>query len=283
MDVVIIGAGPLGGAVAHALAQRDVVREVLLVDPAGSVASGKALDILQSSSVERFAARVAGTNDLQAARAAHVLVMADSAAGDGGEWQGEPGLALLRQAIDSDRRPSIVCAGAAQRWLVDRGVRELGLPRDRIVGSAPAALASAIRALVALHTNTSPAEVWLSLTGLPPDRTVIGWSGATIGGQPVECVLTASEIARFDARARHLWPPGPYALAAAAAGVVAGFVAGSRRTWSCFMALDRELGARGGTIAVPIRFDRGRRARIELPSLSAHERVQLESARQAST
>ena len=58
--VAIIGAGPLGGALAHALAARARVGEVRLIDPEGRVAEGKALDILQSSPVEQFNTRVTG-------------------------------------------------------------------------------------------------------------------------------------------------------------------------------------------------------------------------------
>ena len=48
MTVCILGAGELGGAVAHALARGERVRRVLLIDEAGSIASGKALDIQQA-------------------------------------------------------------------------------------------------------------------------------------------------------------------------------------------------------------------------------------------
>jgi malate dehydrogenase len=280
MEVAIIGAGALGGAVAHALAQRDVARVIRIIDPSGTVGVGKALDILQSSAIDGFATRVVGANDVSAAAGAKVVVLADAAAG--GELQGESGLALVRQLLGAGTPTSLVCAGASQRWLVDRAVRELGVPRHRAVGSAPAALASALRALLALHAGTSPAEVSLSVSGLPPAHLVVSWTHATIGARPVSEILSANELAKFEARARHLWPPGPYALAAAATGIVQGFLSGSCRTWSCFMALHDELGGRGGTIAVPVRFDRSQLPRVEVPVLSTHERVQLESARAAS-
>src|SRR5262245_3871780 len=46
-EVAIVGAGELGGAVAHVLARRDAVRSIVLADESGRVAAGKALDIAQ--------------------------------------------------------------------------------------------------------------------------------------------------------------------------------------------------------------------------------------------
>ena len=69
--VAVVGAGPLGGAIAQTLALRNRVQEVRLIDSHASVAQGKALDILQSAPVERF------TTNLTAAQTVH------SAAGAG--------------------------------------------------------------------------------------------------------------------------------------------------------------------------------------------------------
>ena len=74
--VVILGAGELGGALAHKLAARDRVRSVCLVDAAKGVAAAKALDIRQAGPIERFGTRVmAGT--LDAVVGAGVVVVAD--------------------------------------------------------------------------------------------------------------------------------------------------------------------------------------------------------------
>ena len=43
--VAILGAGDLGGALARTLATRDAVSHIVLIDEAGAVAAGKALDI----------------------------------------------------------------------------------------------------------------------------------------------------------------------------------------------------------------------------------------------
>ena len=57
-DVAILGAGSLGGTLAHALAARGRVRDVCLIDAGGRVAEGKALDITQAAPIEGFSTRV---------------------------------------------------------------------------------------------------------------------------------------------------------------------------------------------------------------------------------
>src|SRR5678815_68759 len=86
--VCIIGAGELGGAVADALARRERVARVLLVDDAGSIASGKALDIQQSGAID-------GTNDLTRVTGCAVCVLADRSGRPSTEWQGDEALALI--------------------------------------------------------------------------------------------------------------------------------------------------------------------------------------------
>ena len=65
----------------------------------------------------------------------------------------EDGLLLLKRIAQLGARSVIVCAGASQRPLVERGVRELGFARERLWGSAPEALAAAVRAIVAVESG----------------------------------------------------------------------------------------------------------------------------------
>src|SRR3954471_24888674 len=93
--IAIIGAGPIGGSIAHKLAGRDRVSEVRLIDPEERIAQGKALDIQQSAPVEGFRTRITATTSIAAAAGAGAIVIADAAGG--AEHSGDAGLALLRQ------------------------------------------------------------------------------------------------------------------------------------------------------------------------------------------
>src|SRR3954463_1416600 len=98
--VAIIGAGPVGGALARTLARRSGVAEVRLIDPEGRIAEGKALDILQSAPVERWNTRVSAATTLTAAAGADVIVLADMVAT--GEIAADAGLTVVRQIARMD-------------------------------------------------------------------------------------------------------------------------------------------------------------------------------------
>ena len=275
-QVVIAGAGPLGGELAFQLARCDVTDSILLVDEAGSVAAGKALDIMQAGAVESFATRVAGAAELVAITTAPIVVLADRWAA--GEWQGEDGVGLLKRLSRAGATKLIVAAGATQQEIVERGVRELKIDRRHILGSAPEALAAAVRALTALEANRSPKDVALTVLGRPPQHVVIPWDGATIAGLPALRILDEPTRRRIDDRARLLWPPGPMTLAAAAAKAVIAALGGSRQSMTATMAADAAMGMRARAVALPVVLGPAGVTPIELPTLSAHDRVALDNA-----
>jgi len=275
-EVAIVGAGELGGLVAHVLARRDAVESIRLIDENGRVAQGKALDIAQAAPLERFATRVSGSTDLYAAAGAEVVVVADRAGG--GEWSGEEGLTLIRRLGGLAPRAVVVCAGASQRELVERGARELGLPRTRLLGSAPEALVAAARAIIALEQHVSPADVALTVLGVPPARIMIAWEGGAIGGVAITRVLTDPVRRRLTEKIAALWPTGPYTLASAAGKVVEILAGVSRQTAICFVAPADAAGVRMRAGAMPVKLGPTGLVDIVLPDLSPGERVALDNA-----
>ena len=276
--IAIVGAGPIGGAVAQRLAARDRVREVRLIDDLGegSVARGKALDLMQSAPLERFSTIVTSAAQIEAGVGAEALVVADSA-GNGAEHAGEGGLALVRRLVHAGLSAPIVFAGAMQRDLMSKCVAELHLPRARVIGSAPLALESALRAMVGLALDGSGVEVSLRLVGVPPRSIVVAWEESTASGQPVRSVLPAHVIAGLTARAPGLWPPGPYSLASAAARVAEAVGVGSRRRFTCFVAMD-DGPTRTAVTAMPVEIGSGGIERIDTPALTRQEMTQLQNA-----
>ncbi|MBI3263800.1 MAG: hypothetical protein HYZ58_11710 [Acidobacteria bacterium] len=274
--LAILGAGDLGAALASTLARRQWPGEIILVDDASSIAAGKALDILESAPVDGSDTRLTGTADDDRVANADIVAIADRTTG--GEWNGEGGLARLRRVVSLAPGGLIVCAGASQAGLMETAARELKLDRRRLVGSAPAALEAAARAVTAAEINAAATEVALFVVGMPPRRMSIAWSGATLHGQPIAAFLDAHRIARIDARLPALWPPGPYALASAASRVCEGLARGSRRLHTSFLVLDGELGPRGRVVALPVRIGVRGVSEVLVPPLSVHERVRLENA-----
>ena len=275
--VAIIGAGDLGGATAQALAARDRVTRVLLIDAAGKVAAGKALDIRQSGAVDGFHCRVDSTDDFTAVTGASACVIADRFGPPAAEWPADDALAMLRRMLQYSSGAPLIFGGAAQAQVMLRAGRELGIDRNRLIGIAPEAFASAVRAIVAVEARCSPGEVMLSVLGMPPEF-VVPWSEASIGGYALERVLSQVQLTRIDARARKLWPPGPYTLGVAAARAAEAVVTSSRRTFSVATMLGGEFGVRNRIGALPVRLSTRGIAEVRVPDLNTRERVQLETA-----
>jgi malate/lactate dehydrogenase len=152
------------------------------------------------------------------------------------------------------------------------------MPRTRIVGSAPEALVSAARAMVALEIDASPRDVSISVLGVPPKQTVIVWEDATVSGLALARTISEPARARLTARIGALWPVGPYALASAAAKVIGHILGNSRGLTTCFVAPDDATGIRMRTAALPIRLGPSGISEVVWPSLSVSERVALDNA-----
>ncbi|MEO6212567.1 MAG: hypothetical protein ABIP65_02965 [Vicinamibacterales bacterium] len=270
--IAIIGAGPIGSTLAHTLAARSRVREIRLIDAETRIAQGKALDIQQSGPVENFSTTVVGVDSLHAAAGADVVVIADAASGTA-EHTGDAGLALLRQIDAAGVSAPFVFAGASQRQLMKRCITELDLPAARIIGTAPFALESAVRAMCGVIADCSAVEVSLALAGVPPTHAVVAWQEGTVSGQPLTSRLAPHDISALAARIPGLWPPGPYALGSAAARVTEALVAGSRKRFSCFVDYGR-----GTIVAVPVELGMGGVRRIIEPALTTLERTAFDNS-----
>jgi len=276
--ICIIGAGDIAGAAAHALARGERVSRVLLIDADGKVAAGKALDIQQSGAVDLFHVRLDGTDDVSRVAGCAAVIVADRFGRPSAEWRGEDGLTMMRRLTSFAGDAPIVFAGAMQAELLRISAREAHIPRNRLVGSATEALVSAVRAMVAMEARCSPTEVDLTVLGTPPSGFVVPWSEASIGGYSLERVLSQVELARIEARAARLWPPGPFALGLAAARVTEGLVRHSRRACSVLMVLGGEFGVRGRVGAMPVNLSPMGIANTRVPTLNTRERVRLETA-----
>jgi malate dehydrogenase len=277
--VAIIGAGDVGAAAAQAMAVRERVRRIVLIDAAAKVAEGKALDIQQSGAVDGFRTTLAATHDLTSVTGAAVCVIADRVGAAVAEWQGEDGLAMLGRLVPYLSGAPIVFAGAEQAELMLRASREAGIARQQLIGSAPEAFASAVRAIVALEARCSPNEVMVAALGPPP--FVIPWSEASIGGYALERVLSQVQIAHVQGRVNRLWPPGPYTLGAAAARVAEALVTSSRHRFCALTLLGGQFGIRDRIAAMPVLLSSEGIADVQTPLLNPRERVLLETSLQS--
>ena len=270
LTVAILGAGPIGAAVAHKLAERGRCREIRLIDAQVDVASGKALDIMQSGPVAHFDTRLTASADPLAATGADAIVIADDVAS--GEWKGETGLARVQQLARAGTKAPFVFAGPNQVPLMEAAHVELKVPADRLVGTAASGLVGAVCAITSVEFGLNGVE--LAITGRPPEF-VVGWSSAAVAGTLVTDRIPAHRLLAISQSIRKLWPPAAQAIAAPTAQIVEGLVMGSRKLHQALAILDGEFGATRVAAVLPLRLGHGRILDRVVPSLSPQERTQV--------
>jgi malate dehydrogenase len=276
--IAIVGAGDIGGACVQALAARDRVSHIVVIDAAVKAAAGKALDIQQAGAIAGFHTRLDASADESHLVGCTAVVIADRFAPSSPEWQGEEGLAFIKRLAALTAEVPIVFAGTNQAALIDASSREGQIPARRLIGSSTEALASAVRGMVALEAGCAPDEVSIAVLGTPSASFVFPWSDASIAGYALERVLSQVQLRRIEARVARLWPLGPYALGAAAAHVVDALLAASRRSYNVLTVLGGEFGVRNRVGTVPALLSASGIVHTRVPALNTRERVQLETA-----
>lgn len=249
--VAILGAGPLGGALAYALASRGRFDEVRLIDPEKTLAAGKALDILQAGPVDGSSTRVTGGASMEEASGAWVAILADPI---------DPAplthlAALHRQSPGA----LIVCADAGHGVVMSRAVATGAVAPDRLLGAAPFAVASAARALIALDVDLSPSLIQVGVNaGSTPGTCVIDWSRTAVEGIAADTALPRERQRRLEQRLAAVLPAGPLTLATAAATLAEAAWFGARPAFPCWWVTD---GGAGAPRVDVLRFAPGGRAR----------------------
>jgi malate/lactate dehydrogenase len=118
----------------------------------------------------------------------------------------------------------------------------------------------------------------LTVIGRPPTGFVVPWSEASIGGYALQRTLSQAQLARIEARADHLWPPGPSSLGSAASAVTRAILSASRRSFSVLTWLEGEFGVRRVVGALPVQLEASGIADSRVPEMGSRERVRLQTA-----
>ncbi len=270
--IAVIGSGELGATLARRLAAGELFRRILLLDPDVGKAKGKALDILQSGPVEGFDTVVEG-GPLEGLGEVDAVVLADPPALEPGRLPSAAGeiLDLLRGSLGP--APLVIAGGHPE--VVELATAK-GFARDHVIGSAPVAIAAALRRQLALAVDGRPRDVAAIVIGRPPGRLVLPRGTALIGGLPIDRLAPAAvrtALARVEGR----WP-GPVALAAAAVRVLRALGSADPSILPVTVSLSGEYGYRGMALAVPARLGHGRLLGVIELDLDPVDRVAFDNA-----
>ena len=140
--ISLIGAGQIGGTLAHLIALKEL-GDVVLFDVAEGMAKGKALDIAQSSSVEGFDVNIKGTNNYQDTKSSDVIIITAGVPRKPGMTRDdllEINLKIIKQVADGIKNTSpnafIICITNPLDVIVMALQKYSGLPKNMVIGMA---------------------------------------------------------------------------------------------------------------------------------------------------
>jgi len=140
--ITLIGAGQIGGTLAHLIALKEL-GDVVLFDVAAGIAKGKALDIAQSSPVDGFNINLSGTDNYEDTKNSDVIIITAGVPRKPGMTRDDLlgiNLKIIKQVAEGIKTTSpnafIICITNPLDVIVMALQKYSGLPKNKIVGMA---------------------------------------------------------------------------------------------------------------------------------------------------
>ena len=140
--ISLIGAGQIGGTLAHLIAIKEL-GDIVLFDVAEGLAKGKALDIAQSSGVTGFNVNISGTNDYEDTKNSDVIIITAGVPRKPGMSRDDllgTNLRIIKQVSDGIKNTSpkafVICITNPLDVIVMALQKYSGLPSNKVVGMA---------------------------------------------------------------------------------------------------------------------------------------------------
>ena len=140
--ISLIGAGQIGGTLAHLISIKELA-DVVLFDVADGIAKGKALDIAQSTSIDGLSINLIGTNNYENIKNSDVIIITAGVPRKPGMTRDdllETNLKIIKQVAEGIKKNSpnafVICITNPLDVMVMALQRYSGLPKHKIVGMA---------------------------------------------------------------------------------------------------------------------------------------------------
>ena len=140
--ITLIGAGQIGGTLAHLIALKELA-DVVLFDVAAGIAKGKALDIAQSSPVNGFNVNLSGTDNYEDTKNSDVIIITAGVPRKPGMTRDDLlgiNLKIIKQVADGIKKTSpnafVICITNPLDVIVMALQKYSGLPKNKVVGMA---------------------------------------------------------------------------------------------------------------------------------------------------
>jgi malate dehydrogenase len=290
--ITVVGAGHVGATAAQRIAERELAREVMIVDIVEGLPEGKALDQWESAPVEGFDTRVIGVQSYEQTAGSGIYVVTAG-------LPRKPGMsrddlvtknASIIQTISEQIREyspdSVIIMVTNPLDVMAYVAKEVsGFPRERVVGMAGVLDTARFRSFISAELDVSVEDIQALVLGGHGDSMVPIVSTVTVGGIPLTELLPADRIEALVERTRKgggeivgLLKTGSayYAPSAASTQMVESIVRDKRRILPCAAWLEGEYGLEGMFLGVPCKLGKGGVEEIFEVSLSSDESAALQ-------
>ncbi len=291
--IALIGAGMIGGTLAHLIGLKEL-GDVVLFDIAEGIPQGKALDIAQSGGVEDFDCVLKGTNtyaDIEGAQVCIVTAGVPRKPGMSRDDLLDINLKVMQQVGEGIKQYApdafvIVITNPldAMVWALQKAS---GLPHSRVVGMAGVLDSTRFRHFIADELKVSIEDVTAFVLGGHGDDMVPLVRYSTVAGIPLPDLvkmrwMTQERLDQIVERTRKgggeivaLLKAGSayYAPASSAIQMAESFLKDKKRVLPCAAFLNGEYGVRGLYVGVPVVIGSGGVERIVEIELNAEEQA----------
>jgi malate dehydrogenase len=289
--ITVVGAGNVGATAAQRVAEKELAREVVLVDIVEGVPQGKGLDQWESAPIEGFDSRIVGANDYAEAAGSELFIVTAGIAR-------KPGMSredLLRTNVDIVKSVAQEIRKASPKAFVIvvsnpldtmcYVMREvLGAPRERVMGMAGVLDTARYRSFLAMALDVSVEDIQAMVLGGHGDTMVPLVSYTTVAGIPITQLMDAAEIEKHVQRARNggaeivaFLKTGSayYAPSSGAVQMAEAIVKDKKRILPCSAWLQGEYGMKDVFLGVPCKIGAGGMERIIEIDMNPAEKAAL--------
>jgi malate dehydrogenase len=207
--IALIGAGNIGGTMAHLCALKGL-GDVVLYDVIDGLPQGKALDLLQSAPIENFDCQITGTTKYEDIAGADVCIVTagiarkpgmsrDDLLGINSKILSQVGAGIKANAPNA----FVIVITNPLDAMVTLMKRVTGFPKNRVVGQSGILDSSRYRTFIAQELNVSVNSVSAVVLGGHGDDMVPVRSSCQVAGVPVEKFISGKRLDEIEARVKN--------------------------------------------------------------------------------
>ena len=200
--ITLIGAGQIGGTLAHLIALKGLA-DVVLFDVAAGIAKGKALDIAQSSPVNSFDINLSGTDNYEETRDSDVIIITAGVPRKPGMTRDDLlgiNLKIIKQVAEGIKNTSpnafVICITNPLDVIVMALQKYSGMPKNKIVGMAGILDSSRFIYFLSQELGVSVQKIKSFVLGGHGDSMVAMLNSTEVEGKKINDLIKEGKITK---------------------------------------------------------------------------------------